>query len=336
MPPWRQWVLWSALGWGLTACGEPAPEGKPDDSAAAARPATSDPAHPDGSSAARVEMVRGAPPTVTLLAPGAAPKAALRWSPEVGVQDSIRLAMHTSLWFGGEPMPTPPIVVDADVRVEAVTDAGVELTYTVRGIRLGDGEADDPSAVGSLLDGVGPMAAHVEMDRSGVVRAGHVDVPPSLAGPARKMVEEIVHAVAQLQVPFPPETVGVGARWSAVSSVVQGGMELQQTATYELLERDGDAVKLGVTLGHKLINPTFAPPGMTGLKAKVTMFQAGGDATVSLSTTQPLPTTMALAVKLKMAMDVAALGQTQSQDVQINTRLTLGRPEDRSQRSEDR
>jgi len=238
------------------------------------------------------------------------------------------MTLNTNLWSAGERMQAPPIIVEARVRVDAVTDTQVDLTYTVHGMNVGDDEGAEPAmltTVGSLLGDAGPIVAHVQRRPNGSLKAGFVDVPPSVTGPARQVVEGVAQAVAQLQVPLPQEDVGVGATWTSVGTAVQGGMELEQTATYRLTKRDGETLELSAKIGQKLISPSFSPPGMPALKAKVTMFQSGGEATVALSTVHPAPTTMELAIKLKMAMEVSVLGQTQSQDVQIDTGLKLAR-----------
>ena len=177
----------------------------------------------------------------------------------------------------------------------------------------------------TMLDGMQSFEAHLELDRRGALLGGYVDVPQALPAPMQQMTEQLQQSFAQIQVPLPEEPVGPGAKWTAVGTVEQGGMKIEQTARYEMLEKNDAGMKLKVDIEQKLIDNDFKPPGMPGVKAKINLFQSAGSGNLELSTAYLSPTDMSTNIKLKMGMDIEAMGQKQKQDMSMDMSLQMQR-----------
>ena len=286
-----------------------------------------------GADTKRVEIAKAEPPKVTVDDAGGEPKETLRFSPKAGSEETVvmTMGMTMAMSMGGQKMPavtTPPMIVDARAQVDNVEENKMLVTYIVDGMRVGDSKGANPAMVKTLatmLDGMKSFEAHLELDRRGALLGGHVDVPQALPAPMQQMTEQLQQSFAQIQVPLPEEAVGPGAKWTAVGTIEQGGMKIEQTAHYEMVEKTDAAMKLKVAIEQKLIDNDFKPPGMPGVKAKINLFQSEGSGTLELSTDYLSPTDMATNVKLKMGMDIEAMGQKQKQDMEMDMSLQMQR-----------
>ncbi|MEM6995110.1 MAG: hypothetical protein AAF721_31645 [Myxococcota bacterium] len=306
------------------------PEAEPKQAAA---PAPVPAPEPEEAKTKRVEIAKAEPPKVTLEKAGADPKEALRLAPTVAAEESIVLTMEMKMKMAasGQKMPavtTPPMIVDARARVDAADGDTLKLTYAIDRIRVGESKNANPAVVAtlkSMLEGMDAFEAHFEMDTRGLLAGGYVDVPTGLPPRMQQMTEQLQDSFAQIPVPLPEEPVGVGAKWTSVGTVDQGGMKIQQVAKYELLSRNGADIKLRLKFSQKLIDPTFAPPGMPGVKAKVASFQSGGKGEVEVSMGHLTPTSRKSSTKLKMLMNMSAMGQERKQDLEMDMGLALVR-----------
>lgn len=95
-------------------------------------------------------------------------------------------------------------------------------------------------------------------DDTGRMREMNVGAPEKATGTARAGVESALVQWASTPVVFPTEAIGPGARWT-VDNHVSGNTSMSQTLTYTLISRDGDNLKLGVTVTQS--------PAMTELDA---------------------------------------------------------------------
>lgn len=310
----------------------PAPETKAEPEKVAPAPEP-EPEPEEEAKTKRVDIAKADPPTVTIDRAGANPKEVLRLAPTVGEEESVvmTMTMKMKMAMAGQRIPavtTPPIVIDVHARVDELKDTRMKITYAVDGMHVGQSKDANPAMVEtlkSMLDNMDSFQAHLEMDLRGVLYGGYVDVPVGLPAPMQQMTEQLQQSFAQLQVPLPEEAVGVGAKWTAVSTVDQGGMQIEQTAKYQLLSREGTNLKLKLTVSQKLVDPNFKPPGMPGVSAKIGAFQSGGGGKLELSLAHLTPTSLESTIKLKMAMDISAMGQQQKQDMEMEMALVLAR-----------
>ncbi len=327
-------ILGALLLLGPSCAGKEAtPPPKEEAKQEAPKPEVEPEAAPAESDTKRVEVAKAEPPKVTVDDAGADPKEALRLAPKVGAEETMAMTMNMKMKMAmaGQKMPavtTPPMIVDARAKVDEISGETMKLTYAIDGMHVGDSKDANPAMVEtlrSMLEGMSAFEAHLEMDTRGVLLGGYVDVPQGLPAPLQQMTEQLQQSFAQIQVPLPVEPVGVGAKWTAVGTVDQGGMKIEQTAKYELLSREGDSIKLKLQVSQKLVDPNFSPPGMPGVKAKIDAFQSGGKGNLDISLTNLMPTEMASTIKLKMAMNISAMGQEQKQDMEMEMGLALER-----------
>ena len=67
-------------------------------------------------------------------------------------------------------------------------------------------------------------------------------------------LDQATEAASRAVVPLPSEPVGIGGRWQATQRVSQRGMEIDQTAVYEVLGLSDSHALLDVTIEQQLVS----------------------------------------------------------------------------------
>ena len=175
---------------------------------------------------------------------------------------------------GVDPVVTEPTrgAADSEFRVAPAED-GLAFTWEIL-------DTPAPGLVGATARGTmtdrGWMGS-LESDSSAAL-------PPETA----VALSHIAAMIRQLPVPLPEEPVGVGARWEVTETVRFLGVRMVQTSAYELLEREGNRVKVHVAMAET------ATPGESlsfgaGPKLRIGSLVAHGEGDVSIDLGLLLP-----------------------------------------------
>lgn len=306
---------------------EPAAEVKDDAPASdEAKPATE--LQPDGTKQFDIKSLD--PPKITLLEAGKDPQP-LRLKPTVGVREGLKMTMLMEMEMAGAPKVTlPPIVTRAASTADRVEGDRIFATLEFESMTV-EPKADTQKAMvdqlNSSLAGFEAFRGKLEMNDQGALRGGSVNVPQNLPGPLQQTVNQMQESFGKIQVPFPTEAVGVGGKWVAVATLEQGGLELEQTSTYELVRREGDELEVKFRVEQKLLSETFSPPGVPGVEGTIKRHKAGGGGTTTLALGSLVPTRSSMKIDVDMAMTIEAMGQTQDQELKMGILIGLERTE---------
>ncbi|NJK27873.1 MAG: hypothetical protein HC925_04180 [Coleofasciculaceae cyanobacterium SM2_3_26] len=245
--------------------------------------------------------VREAVPSqeVQLLGAGTEPRQPLRFVPVQNARQTIRITMNSDLamTIGGyaiPAIPTPSVEMTMDMAVTAVQPNGdirMEFTYTDASVEAAEGVP--PEVVESMrqqlqqLVGVGGFTV---IDSRGRTKEASFSLPESLGAGFQQAFEQMLQSLDQLSSPFPEEAVGVGATWQVTKSLDLMGMTLNQVETYELVERQGDAVVLNVGFSQRADAQPWALPGLPPeATVNLNAFDALGSGQVSLALDRVMP-----------------------------------------------
>jgi hypothetical protein len=210
---------------------------------------------------------------VKLLEPGAEPRRELRYRYDKGRVERARLISGTGLTMevGGQKLDLPAmpdLEMNAKIRiVDLLASGSARRQLVIDKVDLKQGGIDP-----SLRDDVEQALARLEglkgrdlIDARGFIhelKLEKVQARPEL----RQFLESMQQALGQMGAPFPEEAVGKGARWQIETKVTQQGLELRQSATYELIELDGDKGLTKMALQQRsppgAVNPPGLPPGV--------------------------------------------------------------------------
>ncbi len=277
----------------------------------------------------RIEIAASEPPVIALLEPGTNPET-LRFRPTTGSEEAMVMTMRMNMKMG-PTMPAvdmPPIVTSMRSIVDAVSDDRIEATVMFESMTVEAQPGTPPAVVDSMesaLEGFESFRSSLKMNKRGALLGGTIDAPQGLPAPLQQTMNQMQESFGKLQVPLPEEAVGIGGRWRAVSKVAQGGMKLEQTATYEILERTDDTVKLAVELGQQVVDNTFEPPGMPGVTGTIDRYEGSGNGTLELQLDKLTPTRSDMNIIVDMKMTVEMFGQSQEQEMIMKVDVGLER-----------
>lgn len=256
------------------------PEADPDAPAADERPAEPERPSRDEDEAAQrpqtpslqastlpvpdVEPTRPIPDGIELLEAGAEPRTKLRLAAVPGQRQrvSLEIASSVALQLGDKEVPARTIptmtaVLDTEV-TKAPKDGPIEIRFSaVEATRVEDPEASARlvAAVDQAIAGLREAKGTWTIDRQGRTVSVDLALPEQQRGGPQPSVEGFRQALQQLWIRLPDEPVGVGARWKAVSHFDASDIEVQQVATYELVELDGDTVHVELDLEQSSTKP---------------------------------------------------------------------------------
>jgi hypothetical protein len=301
----------------LTACAkQTAPKAAAETAPAEAPAAEEAPvAETPASSTMNAEFLSRLPPEgtlVTLLDPGAEPRAPIRFQPEVGSLGKVRMTMTMDLTqdIAGNAMPKvaiPPILMDMAVDVLDVAEDGtVHFTADLVEVGLGD-DPNTPDMMRELLMAqfdkmVGLRTESVITDTGRTVSSA-VTFPEGMPEELRGQMDQMNQSLAQLAQPVPDEPVGVGARWETLSRM-DNTLVIGQRTLYELVSRDGDLAVIQAVVTQ---SPIEDDVDLGGTPATITAFDSEGQGRSEWLPNSVMPSTARIDMKLVMTMLVAGV-----------------------------
>ena len=274
----------------------------------------------------------GQPAIVTLVSPGAAPRAALRYkvAPTFKSRLDMVMTMGMNMDMGGMQMPMnmPAMKLSADVAVTGVAPTG-DITYDlVFSDMTLDPTGVDPS-VAAAMQGVMPsmkgMKGTAVVTARGVQKSLNMDT--STVNPAlQQQMQAMSSSLENMSLPFPEEPIGVGAKWEVKQALAAGGMRQFQKISVELTAVDGNTITLGLkteqTAPPQPVNNPQLPPGAT--MQLVTLTGTGtGTTKIKLDSLVPISEVNS---KTSTVMDMTMSGQQQRMSVDVTMKVTIAPP----------
>jgi hypothetical protein len=302
------------------ACAKPEPPSEQDAGAETSADAEVD--SPEAAAVAKpiaLKIAAREPPEVTVLAAGRSPRADLVLRPAPGTTEGIEIVTKTRMSMRGSegrlpPTSVPPFVIKGRTIIDTSDGKQIAFVHEVDAVEV----RDDPDAPAGLVEDLRAhlpafeaYRAELRIDAKGGLAGGTVHMPAGAVGPVQQALHQMTESFGQIQVPLPREPVGVGAKWRATVTIDQAGLQLEQTADYELVSREGDVLTITATVEQKLVDASFTPPGMTGVEATVTRFEARGTGSMNLDLAHLVPTRS----EIEMTIDMQLRIEDQTQDM---------------------
>jgi uncharacterized protein DUF6263 len=221
---------------------------------------------------------------VKLIDAGAEPRTALRYHLKAGDKQVVIMTMKVKMDMsmpaaapGGTPpaMPAiPAITIPMDMTVQSVAANG-DITYeSVMGeadIKAEAGTTPEVAqAMKTALAGMKGLSSTGVMSNRGVTKKFDMKAPATADAQARQLMDLIKEGTSNLNVPFPEEPVGVGAKWETKKVNKIQTTSVEQNATYELVSAQGDQLSTKFNAAFNATAPKtaaanqMASPQMSG------------------------------------------------------------------------
>lgn len=280
----------------------------------------------------RVVIAPSEPPKIELLEAGAEPRTQLRFDPDVGAKRDMTMTMRMKIGMqlGARqtpPVATPPIQATGKVEIVEKTEGRVVGRMQFGAMEVLDEPGADPKMVSAMRAQLGSfdgMSSYTTIDASGAVIDGYLEIPKGIPDNIRQTMRQMGENAGQMTVPMPDEAVGVGAKWTATTTISNMGMNLIQTATYTLEKLEGTTAHLAVSLDQKVAPGPFAPPGLPpGTKVDIKKMSSTGKGEMHIDSKAPMPDRVGMDMETHMSMGIDAGGQTQdmSMDMELSMQI---------------
>ena len=195
---------------------------------------------------------------IQLLDAGAEPRRELKFRPVANTKQTMTMTMGMSMEMimGESPLPKTPIpkvVMKIDLAVGKIEPSG-DINYT---FSYGDikaiGNRDTPpemlAAMQKSLKNLKGMSGNVVISSGGQVKSKNLVLPKTIDPLMKQTLEQLDKSMDQFSAQLPLERVGLGAKWQTTNSLQVPGIQLNQSATYEIVELNdrGMTIKTKVT-----------------------------------------------------------------------------------------
>lgn len=279
--------------------------------------------------------------TVTLLEPGAEPRAALRFQVKPGDSDGMRVTQSraTIIADGGqEAVRVSAPVITGWVATISETDKerfiiGFELSGAVVGDDLGDKLAGQEARYlvdnRNLLKGINVFQM---LDDWGLMQADFKVQPGKNTKPGSESDAVSLGESLTLLIPrLAKEPVGVGAKWKSVERFKSAGAVMNQTTTFTLKSLAGTKATLEYTIEQSGEKQKMEVPGVPdGVTIELLSHKAAGGGTIDLDLGHAVPASQGSKIKGETKFTVKGSGSDRdvSQKFELHESLERIKPED--------
>lgn len=273
----------------------------------------------------------GAPPAVTVLATGSAPRTALRYRPRPGLDETMDMTMVMGMTMEiGEmsvPADLPAITLSARLQVTDVAQNG-DISMALAFTKLAVAEGGNPQMADVIRQGAGSITSVKGVgviSSLGVNKSVTLDTS-AITDPAMKQtMTQMTNSLQNMSSPLPEEPMGVGGRWEVRSAMESGGMTMFQKAEYEIVSIDGLALSMKVkadqTAPVQAVSNPDLPPGVA---ATLTKMMGSGAGTMALRLDNLVPTS-SMDSNSSMTMTLDMGGQTQKVSTALKLSMKIGK-----------
>ncbi len=271
--------------------------------------------------------------SVTLQAPGAEPRSALRFAPAAGASKTVQLAMsmQVSMTVGNktiDPSVLPLVSVQMTVTAAPGEDGATAYAYTVTSATREPMEGVSERlkmAMDTAVDGMKDSRGSLSIDPRGRRVAAEYTLPEVPTPNLRPSLAGFQQSFSQLFVAFPEDAVGVGGSWASTTHFELSGIPIEQRARYTLQSKEGDTLTLGVTFEQSATGPAEVPAGVA---LEDTQFGARGSGTLTVRLDSPFPVDAKAQSRSRVQSSVALGGAPQPVEMDLLSSLAITAPAD--------
>lgn len=282
-----------------------------------------DPAKPADPAATKPADPAATTPTAAsssleMLAEGAEPRHQLKYQAPAGTKEKMEMSMDITMdipMMGKMSMPTMVMIADVEV-VSIAADGKITNKMTFTGVELKETKDSMPGIADAMkepMEKIKGTTTTMVIEPSGKVVSMEVDAPndPMLEQTMGQTKQGLDQMVAQL----PDKPVGKGAKWRVKQTVEQGGMKVDQTIVFEVVEVSATTAKIKGVATLSAPKQDMQQQGMT-----VTLEKLDGNGTTDLDIdfTKVVPNVDG---KIDMDMKAGAMGQTQEMKMSMKMKI---------------
>lgn len=213
-------------------------------------------------------------PQLEILSTGTGEKTQLRFTPVVNSRQTSTLTLKLDVKEGMSiALPTTKLTIEVVVtQVDANGDIHFDFTY--KNVDL-LGEPGAPrEAINALRPSLTPLiglSGSIVVNSRGQTKSTRINFPPELDPTAKQIFEQLSTSLDQFYAPLPEEAVGAGARWRVSQELNVNGIQLTQSAIYELVSNRDNVLDLMVLVEQEALPQAVTLPSIPALPVGATL-----------------------------------------------------------------
>ena len=262
---------------------------------------------------------------IQLIKAGAEPRKELRLKAKTGQVDKMKMVMTMGLEMkvdgqqAAPPQDMPPMVMNLDLKViDTKPNGDIRYDFIVTDTDVLKGQKTAPKVVQGMKAALGKingMKGHAVVSNRGFNKEANIDMPPGTDAQTKQVMQGMQQALQQLGAPLPKEPVGQGAQWKFVTKLVQQGIKVRQSATYDLIKLDGNNMTCNVKVDQTAPRQRIAAMGVSVDLLSLSS-TGGGKTDQRLDKLAPLKSNMNMVSKVDM-------GMPKNQVMNMTTRMVI-------------
>ncbi|MBE9095012.1 DUF6263 family protein [Tychonema sp. LEGE 07203] len=272
------------------------------------------------------------PVQLELLNPGVEPRQQLRLKPILGVKQTTTMAVKMEMQVSASGRSTkvnkvPTMVLTIDTKATKI-DTNGDIHYDFL-YASADIAADTPNLPTAALDSmrsavkklVGLKGSFI-MDSRGASKGGSFTLPEEADNNTKQMVQNMSKSLQQLASPLPAEAVGKGAQWRISFPSNVSGMNLNQTATYELIGLQDGVATLKTSVEQQANPQNLTLPQLSaGSTMAIKSFASQGQGEVIMRLDQLMPVRSVVSINSNSEMIIKVAGNPE--EVTMKTKMLM-------------
>ena len=266
-------------------------------------------------------------PAVELLKSGEKPRSELRYKFEANLTEQMVTVVSTMIAV--QVRSSNPVAANAQpsqriptskttmtINGKNITAAGdLQYEFELSAVDILAEPRDNPAIVNRMkqtLEETLGMTGSATVTPRGFTKDILINLPETVNPQLRQMLNNMKQAVTQMSIILPEEPVGKGARWKVTQPMETATMKFTQSATYALVEMEGDQLKLNATVKQKGLKQELKSP--SPVKMILESLETLGDGTIEMRLSSMVPRS---AIKLKTTNVISANGQRTTTELNV-------------------
>lgn len=264
---------------------------------------------------------------IDLLTAGTGDKKQLRFTPLINSRQISTLTLKVDDRNLNVGIPATKLTMEIVV-TQIAPNGDISFDFTYKNVDIVAEPGTPPAVIDpirrSLASLVG-LSGAVVVDSRGQTKSTSTKLPQGLDPTTQQIFEQLSNSLGQLYAPLPEEAVGLGARWRTSQELNVNGIQLTQSAIYELVSNQGSVLQLKMLVEQEAQSQEVKLPATpeipAGFRVQLRSFSNQGEGEMTLRLGQMLPQRSILSSRSSVVLNFKPAETEQA--VPVNQELTV-------------
>jgi hypothetical protein len=269
---------------------------------------------------------------IQLLNLGAEPRQQLRLKPILGVSKTTTMIVKMEMGVATADKSlnvnkVPTMVLTIETKATKIDSNGdIHYDFSYANVDIASDASNLSTAAldamrASVKKLVGLKGSFI-MDSRGTHKGGDFILPQGADNNFKQIVQNMSKSLQQLASPLPIEAVGKGAKWRISYPSNEGGMNLNQTATYELISLQDGIATLKTSVEQQATPQNLTSPQLpAGSTVALKSFASQGQGEVIMRLDQLMPVRSVVSINSNTEMTVKVAGNPE--ELTMKTKMLM-------------